>query len=427
MKKILIPFVLMALLAVNYGCKKKADTPPIKGSGSMYSVAQLKAIATCTDNCSKRFAANGNASFSGIVLVDELTGNFYKEIYVRDLSGNGAIRLDLIFGNTGIFVGDSIRVILNGLDVGVNSQTGMLEIDSVDFEKSIVKYGSGAAPQPKQINLSDISTANPYSNYLCDLVTINNVAFLPADTAKMWADAVGQLSINRTLEDCAGKQIVVRTSNYATFASEKTPKGFGSITGIATAYGSTSQLVIRTPKEVFMNGSGCVVYNKKNFNDNSVTSGGWTQQSVLDGNVNWTTSTLGAPSGAVAYGKISGFYSGTDHNAENWLISPSMDMSAGVNPVLSFVTASNYSPGDPLELYVSTNYTSGLPSTATWTQLTFTLCPADGWQWTSSGTISLSAFKSTNTRIAFRYRSQTSSATTGALTYEVDDIIIKEN
>jgi hypothetical protein len=226
-------------------------------------------------------------------------------------------------------------------------------------------------------------------------------------------------SINRTIQDCGGKQIVVRTSNYANFALDKTPKGYGTIIGIATAYNGTNQMALRRSSEVNMNGTGCTVYHKKDFNDNSLTSGGWIQQSVTNPSVQWIASTY---SGAY-FGKISGYVSGNT-NSENWLISPVLNLSAASNPVLSFQTAAKFS-GNALEVLVSTNYTSGSPSSATWVQLSgFTLSPNTGsYVWTPSGYVSLGAYKNANTRIAFKYTSTTS----GATTYEVDDIIIREN
>ncbi|MCE3226870.1 MAG: hypothetical protein K0S32_1421 [Bacteroidetes bacterium] len=420
MKKLFLSLICLAVLVTANSCKKKPDEPSVKklSDGTIYTVSQLRSIASCTNNCTKRFTAGSKAYLIGIVLADEVSGNFYKEVYVRDRTGQGAIRLDFISSKSGFFIGDSVRMMLDGYDVNLNS--GMLEIDSIDYEKAMVKFGSGANPQPIQLDLTQITPSNPYTNYLCDLVTINNVSFLPADTAKMWSDAVGQMSLNRIIQNCTGNQVTVRTSNYASFASLKTPKGFGSIMGIATAYGSTNQLVIRRTSEVNMNGTGCVVYHKKDWNDNSLTSGGWTQASVTNPSVMWTASTFGTDE----FAKISGYISGNT-NSENWLISPALNLSSAVSPILNFRTAAKFT-GNTLEVYVSTNYSSGAPSSATWTQLTgFALSPNNPgtYAWTPSGNVSLNAFKTSNVRIAFKYSSTTSASTT----YEVDDVIVMEN
>jgi hypothetical protein len=409
-------WILISLGFIFNSCKKEADRPPLGNEYTKsYSVAELRAIASCTGTCSKRFTQD--VYFTGVVIADHTTGNFYKELYVRDRYNTGAIHLDLKSSSYYVFVGDSVRLNLNGYDVGYNSSTGMLEIDSVDNEKHLRKFASGADPQPIDI---DLSTVN-YSNYHCDLVRINNVGFISADAGQIYADAIGQMSLNRTLQDCGGTQIVVRTSNYASFAQEKTPAGWGSIIGIATAYGTTNQLAIRKTAEVNMNGAGCITYLQKDFDDGSITSGGWAAVSVLDPAVTWTTSTFtGYTYGK--YAKISGYYATANHNVENWLISPSMNLTGAANPVLTFLTMANFS-GPVLEVKVSNNYTSGLPSTATWTALTGFSLSSTGYSLTPSGNVLLNAYKSGTTRVAFTYTANTG----GSKTYEVDNILVKEN
>lgn len=414
MKKIIILMVLAGLAITFNSCKKKPDEPPVTNYLGVryYGVPELRALATSTNPLVKEF--NLEHYFAGVVVADQVSGNFYKEIYVRDRYNTGGLRLDLLSSACNYFIGDSIRLNLKGYDIGINATSGMLEIDSIDCEKAIVKFATGPKPQPIVVNLA----VNTYTNYLCDLIAMNDMSFIPADTNKIWADAVMQASVNRTIQDCSGNLIIVRTSNYASFASQKTPKGAGTIIGIATAYSGANQMAIRTPSELSMNGTGCTIYHKKDWNDNSLTSGGWSQQSVVDPGTIWTASTFGGE----IYAKVSGFYASTNHNSENWLISPSINLSGATNPIFTFETAANYS-GNVLEVLVSTNYVSGLPSSATWTQLSGFNLSSTGWVWTPSGIISLNGFKTANTRIAFKY----TSTTTASKTYEVDDVVVREN
>lgn len=407
-----------ALLILAFAtCKKKQEQPPVGSlnDGKNYSVPELKSIASCTNNCSKEFTEE--SFFCGVVLADEENGNFYKEIYVRDRYNTGGIRLDFLFSRCNFFVGDSVRLNLKGYDVNINTTTGMLEIDSVDYEKHMVRYARGANPQPNVVSLSQ----NNYTDFYCDLITLNNVKFNAMDAGKIYADPILQISHNRVLTDCGGNSLTVRTSNFAKFAQELTPSGFGPITGIATAYGSTKQMAIRNTGEVNMHGTGgCVTYHTKNFNDDSLTTQGWRNQTVVNNSVKWNPSTFSS----VKFAKVSGYVFG-NQNSEAWLISPSIDLSTASNPVLTFVTAAKFA-GNPLEVWVSTNYVSGTPSSGTWTQLNgFTLSPNNpgNYTWTNSGIVSLNGFKNATTRIAFKY----TSTTAGATTYEVDDIVIREN
>jgi hypothetical protein len=414
MKKI---FALLLLVGITASCKKKEpEIPPITNlsAGTIYTVEQLRSIATCTNSCQRKFGPN--TYLIGTILADETYGNFKSEAYLRDQTGTGAIHLDFIFSKSTYFIGDSVRVNLNGLDVWINSTTGMLEIDSIDFEKSSVKFGHGPAPEPKQISLSGVN----YSDYLCDLVTVNGVAFLPSDAGQIWANPYLPSDLSRIFQDCVGNQVAVRTNYDCKFATEKTPTGYGSITGIATAYKGTNQMAIRKASEMNMNGTGCVVYLKKDFNDNSLTSGGWTNVSVTNGAVNWVASSF---SGTL-FAKVSGYTGGANTNSECWLIAPAINLSSSTNPIISFNTAAKFS-GLPLEVWVSTDYVSGAPTTGTWTQLNgFALSPSTGsYVWTASGNASLSAFKAPSVRIAFKYKSTTA----GATTYELDDINVREN
>ena len=102
------------------------------------------------------------------------------------------------------------------------------------------------------------------------------------------------------------------------------------------------------------------------------------------------------------------------------MISPPVNLSNATLPQLSFLNAYKYT-GAALELYISTNYSSGAPNTATWTKLNYTLSSGN-FVFVNSGAVNLSAYKSAQVRIGFKY---TGSATDGS-TWELDDIIIKE-
>jgi hypothetical protein len=419
MKRILEYTYLFVLAAAFVTCKKVPERPPIADTlgHKIYSVDELKAIAACSNNCAKTFTSD--VYFIGVVIGDALSGNFYKEIYMRDRYNTGGIHLDFTQASN-FWLGDSVRVNLKGLNVSMNPDTDILEIDSLDWEKYCVKFASGAQVQPHALSITQY-TSN-MNRYLGDLIQITGVAFTSTDANQFWADEVGQNSLNRTLEDCLGAQLIVRTSNYAKFASEKTPTGNGSIIGIGTAYSGDAQMEIRRPSEANMTGSGCQVYLKKDFNDatisnTAVPAENWSIVSVVNAAVTWTATSFGSDK----FAKINGYISGNT-NSECWMISPSMNLSASGNPVFSFRTAANFN-GPDLKVKVSTNYTSGAPATASWTVLTVALSPGS-YSWTPSGSIALNNYKSSNTRVAFTYSSSTSG---GSKVYEVDDVLVKEN
>jgi predicted extracellular nuclease len=161
----------------------------------------------------------------------------------------------------------------------------------------------------------------------------------------------------------------------------------------------------------------------KDFQDQSLTSGGWANQAVV-GSYNWSVSNTGSPSDY--YLKASGYNATTmaGDNAEIWFISPTMNLTTATNPMLNFNSAKNYS-GLPIAVKVSTNYSAGAPSTAAWTDITSSCAlSTGGFAFVNSGNVSLSTYNgAANVRIAFVY----ASTTTGAATWQVDDIQALEN
>jgi hypothetical protein len=183
-------------------------------------------------------------------------------------------------------------------------------------------------------------------------------------------------------------------------------------------------LTLRQYQDIKMDETVCAtqttgtVYLKKDFNDNNISSGGWNQYKVT-GDVLWSTSSAGGANSP--YTKISNYISGGNQSCETWLISPPIDLSDALQPVLSFRNAYNYS-GPELELYISTNYTSGAPSSASWTKLNFNLSSGN-WVFVDSGDVDLSTYKTNSTRFAFKYRGSDDSGST----WEVDDVLLREN
>jgi hypothetical protein len=163
----------------------------------------------------------------------------------------------------------------------------------------------------------------------------------------------------------------------------------------------------------------------KDFQDNSITSGGWTTQVVTSspGSYTWTTSNQGT--GTNYYAKASGWNGTSADNSELWLISPSFSLASATNPVLNFDNAKNFT-GLPLEVKVSTNYSgTGNPSAATWTDISTQVTWSPGtFTFVNSGEVDLSAFMpSTSVYVAFVYKSN---PTDGASTWEIDDVEVRE-
>ena len=131
-------------------------------------------------------------------------------------------------------------------------------------------------------------------------------------------------------------------------------------------------------------------------------------------------STSGAQTWVFASGfgaKMSG-YSGANVVNEDWLVSPAIDQTTLSAAALSFTHTGNFygTMRNEATLWISENYTSGDPSTASWQQLTIpTYMTGVDWNFVNSGEISLDSYAGKNIRIAFKY----TSSLTAAGTWEV--------
>jgi len=149
----------------------------------------------------------------------------------------------------------------------------------------------------------------------------------------------------------------------------------------------------------------------------SKTFGAFTSQNV-SGTQIWAISFSAAT--------MTGYVSPTNYANEDWLISPEMDLKGIPAAKLSFDHVIRYctNPVTDCSIWISENYDTGLPSTATWTQLTppTAFYNASSWPtiFPSSGVFSLSAYADKKVRFAFKYVS----TATKAGTWEVKNVLV---
>jgi len=405
MKLLILSILVVAGLS---SCKKEYENPPISypddlGAMTIDSLRQLQQAQG-----SVKFTTD--VSVYGIITMDENDGNIYKTVYMQDHTGGINVRL---LSGGGVYQGDSVRIALNGCYV--SQYSGVLQLDSVNADVNVIKQ-SVANPFPPEVTTIDQITTAKES----ELVQFNNVQFVGWELSETFADKPNLEDKDRLLEDQNGNVVVVRTSGYSSFADQQLPQGSGSIVCIVNHFNGEIQLLIRSYSEIDMDGprfSGLSLY--KDFNDDELTSNGWTTQKVI-GTIDWETSSAGgAPN---PYGAISNYNGSTNIATDNWLISPSIDLTTSGTPLLIFDNAYKYNSSTPLELYISTDYVSGAPSTGTWVDISSSANWSGGnFNWANSGDIDISAYKQANVHIAFRYQGSSSDGST----WELDNILIK--
>ncbi|MGA1622955.1 MAG: ExeM/NucH family extracellular endonuclease, partial [Synechocystis sp.] len=105
--------------------------------------------------------------------------------------------------------------------------------------------------------------------------------------------------------------------------------------------------------------------------------------------------------------------------ANDWLISPGVNLNGTENEIVSFETQTRFTDSGvtypQLSFLYSTDYSgSGDPTTATWIPLTFTPSPENSDQFTESGNIDISGITGTNVYFAFQYQSSGTEGGTAA-------------
>lgn len=411
--------ILVASAFIAACVKQDFDRPPITTIpvGDVYTIGDLVNILNTTG--ATQF--NNNASVYGIVTMDEVSGNIYKSAYIQDATGAINLRLQ---ESGGLRVGDSIRVYLKG--VILSEYNKLRQLSNVHNDSNIVILANRKFIEPEVVTIDQIKTGS----YQCKLIKLENVQFIAGDTASTWADT--DVTTNRTIEDCSGKSVIVRTSNFASFQGENLPNGKGSLVAIAGIFNTTPQLYVRSTTEVKMDSARCgsggggggeaVDMVNENFStaqDNSdINIPGWANIAEA-GTRKWQ--------GKIYQGD--GYAQATGYNSNlpsmiTWLVTPNVKMDQ--KKYLRFRTAKAYwEHGDdvPLTVMVSSNFDGVNVATASWTPIEAKVvgrADADN-TWVPSGDIDLSAFiPDGKIAVAFKYTGSGTKSTS----IRIDDVYI---
>lgn len=410
-------FPLMILFWFLTGCihddfdKPEPYIPRVDFPANM-SIAQLKALYQGT-----LLKLPDSIIIKGVVVANDESGNFYKTLVIQDESGGIEVKINKTSLYTLYRPGQRIYIKCKDLYLGAYGglvQLGYIynnsigQIPDVMIADHIFKDSfPGNPPSPIILDIPSLS-----STYLSMLIQIDSVSF----TTPGLPFAEATTTTNRTIIDKNGQKLIVRTSNYANFASTPLPEGMGSIRGILSIYNGTYQLYLRDLNDL-VNWSNPNPQQNYLLNEQFyATPANWIIYSV-SGNKDWYFNS--------AYNCMTINGSGSDTACHDYLISPAITIPSGSQPVLQFKSWTRYVDNvtsKPLAVFITTNYT-GDPQTTTWTELQATLPAQDSQTWTSSGDINLSAYAGNTVRIAFRYMSTSGNAGEFSA-WQVDDVKI---
>lgn len=405
------------------------DTPPGVGQDPGVvvntSIAELKAMHTL----GSFEEITDDLIFAGTVISNDEAGNFFKQLVLQDSTGGIELRIELTDLHNLYPVGRKVYVKAKGLWLGDYNELIQLGAgyDAVEDEllripESLLNLylfpaETGNPIVPKNLTLSQINLSHGST-----LVRFDDVQFIASDAGQTWADVVNQQIVNLDIEDCAMRNLIVRTSGYASFAGEPTPTGKGSITGILSVYRGTFQLTIRDLNDVMMTGARCGETGGTGEIDESFDSvdeeedillPGWSNIAVK-GTRRWRAKVFMGNhyAQATAFGD-------TQVEMETWLITPPITLDQAKK--LTFESAKQFYVHSGLTVWISTDFNGSNMTSATWTQLNPVLAGAGDADhvFIPSGDVNLSGFTGP-VRIGFKY---TGSGPNGQTTsFRVDNI-----
>ena len=271
----------LAVLGLTTSCMEGSwDAPSAEEGMSAYgnqniaatnvkTIAELKAQFATEINGNSLKQVTQPMQIIGVVTGNDAGGNIYNSLYLQDNTGAIAISI----GQGGLYgpfsVGQTVLVELNGLYVGGYGNQPQIGTTYTNPNKE------GATPQVGRMTrytwqehyklLSPIEglEVNPLENKWslinlgmaanCGrLITLKGVEIKDADGTAVYAPSSGiDLTANCANRPIKGfSNIVLRTSTYADFANTVMPTGKVDITGIATRYENTWQILMRTEKDI---------------------------------------------------------------------------------------------------------------------------------------------------------------------------------
>ena len=378
-------------------------------------------------------------------------GNFYKSISMMSLDGLKGFSMPVDNYNlyTEFEPGRKVTIKLDknrffnkqhgSTVIGSSYNNGVGRISGVEYKNVILRSCVDVEENTIVKNLSITQAKN--DQYLNMLIEFDAVQFTDASLGKKYYDAsLNSLggATNHEISDQFGNKVILRVSEFATFAANTIPSKNGKIRGVMTKYNSDYQFMIRTINDVDLTGDrlaidlypplgGTAITFDATLNE-PFTSYTSTNQQVFPKYINdaaiggkyWQVKTFSSNK----YIQMSSF-GGTPEANRTLFIVPVNMTSANT---LSFKTKDGYNNGNVLKVYYTTNYVPGSQiTTATLVDITSNFTIASGstsgyaTNFTNSGTYNIPAGVTGNGFFVFEYVGNGSGTTT---TMQIDDIVI---
>ena len=251
--------LLLVLLLLFFACDR-STVPNFKHEEgeSLRTIAYLKSLARGTST-----PITEDIRIEGIVVGNDLFGEFYKTLIINDKSGGITLSIDAARLADSFPIGLPVTLYCQGLvlgDYGGKIELGTMPAAGDDYAvgriaaDDLPKYlqrrdvAGAQQPQPDTITFAEVG------EYQMDrFVCFERVHFADADGHTAWCDvdSLGQpLATERTLLNATGQQFTVRTVASCTYAAESLPPGVGTVAGIIDYFNDKYTLRI-TDRRIF--------------------------------------------------------------------------------------------------------------------------------------------------------------------------------
>jgi hypothetical protein len=457
--KLILTFGLLSVLV---GCVNGDDYDSPDLSGECVDIAATKSVQDIAILANATAQEYTNADFiEAYVTSSDEGGNFYKSISLVSLDGTKGFTMPVDAYNlyTKFEPGRKVTVNMQNRHFHYDTQIASLEIGSlynndtpdipsddvvgrisgVEYE-NVINRSCTKVDEEAFIKRMSITQAKN-NQYINMLIEFDAVQFTDASLGKKYYDpSLNNLggATNHEITDEFGNKIIVRVSEYATFAGNEIPSLNGKIRGVLTKYNNDFQFMVRTLNDINLTQprlvidffppivGNALVYdtslnepftsyttnNQQNFpkyiNDAAVGSRYW-QRKIFSGNTYIQMSSFG----------------GTPEANRSLFIVP-VNMTAA--NTFSFQTKAGFANGNVLKVYYTTNYVPGTQITlATLVDITssFTISPGlpSGYptNFTASGVYNIPAGITGNGFFVFEYVGNGTGITT---TMQIDNIVI---
>lgn len=370
--------------------------------GNLTTIATVKSHYNFQTNMIYNFR-DTNAYFVGYVISSDEAGNFYKKLILQDKPSNPGAGIQILVDDTALFdtynFGRKVYIKLDGLSLGysngvlqlgIQNRGDVVPIPLALIDNHIIRSGETVAITPLSLEISEFQ--EKYKNIY---IRLNNVQFnrnLVRDERRFSfsAESIDRFDGERQIESCRdGATANLSTSTFSDFRSLLLPQSSGSIDGVLTRnyYDDFYIVVINTPEDLNFDGNprcdpvflNCGNNNTPGIQDifqegfetittvRMLETRGWTNVNVSGGSKRFEPGTQGGN----RHVRITA-YNTQERPLEAWLVTPAIDLSKAIDPVLSLDIRASFDNATILRVYATTNFT-GNPLTTNWELLDATI------------------------------------------------------